>query len=129
DVGSDAALMLTLPRRARSAIATQAVGARLYFDADLTLPEHGAARAAPRRITLLWDASGSGASRDRAREFGVLDAYLKALRDVDVDLVVGRDRIEPARRFRVADGRWIALRQALAETAHDGASNLGALVA
>jgi tetratricopeptide (TPR) repeat protein len=44
-------------------------------------------------------------------------------------LVVGRDRVEPARRFRVVAGRWSELRQALADTAHDGASNLGALVA
>lgn len=129
NVGNDAALTVTLPRRTQSVVATQAVGPRYYFDADLALPDHGAPRIAPRRITLLWDASGSGTRRDRAREFAVLDAYLKALRDVDVDLVVGRDRVEPARRFRVAGGRWSELRQALAETAHDGASNLGALVA
>jgi Ca-activated chloride channel family protein len=129
NVGNDAAFTLTLPRRAQSVVATQAVGSRVYFDADLALPDHGAPRTAPRRITLLWDASGSGAGRDRAREFGVLDAYLKALHDVDVDLIVGRDRVEPARRFRVAGGRWTALREALAETAHDGASNLGALTA
>lgn len=129
NVGSDAALTLILPRRAQSVVATQAVGSRFYFDADLALPDHGAPRIPPRRITLLWDASGSGTSRDRAREFAVLDAYLKVVRDVDVYLVVGRDRVEPARRFRVAGGRWPVLRQALAETVHDGASNLGALVA
>ncbi len=128
-VGIDASLTLTLPRQTQHVIATQAVGPRFYFDADLALPDRGAPRAAPRRITLLWDASGSGATRDRTREFELLDTYLKALRDVDVDLVVGRDRVEPARRFHVAGGRWTALRQALAETAHDGASNLGALVA
>lgn len=129
NIGGDAALTVTLPRGAQSVVATQAVGPRFYFDADLALPDHGAPRPTPRRITLLWDASGSSAARDRARELAVLDGYLKALRDVDVDLVVGRDRIEPARRFRVAAGRWSELRQALADTAHDGASNLGALVA
>jgi len=91
-VGNDAALTLTLPRSAQGNVAIQAVGARFYFDADLPLPDHGAPRATPKRITLLWDASGSGAGRDRAREFALLDAYLKAIRDVDVDLVVGRDR-------------------------------------
>ena len=129
NVGSDAALTLTLPRRVQSFVATQAVGSRFYFDADVPLADHGAPRTAPRRITLLWDASGSSASGDRARELAALDAYLKALRDVDVDLVVGRDRVEPARRFHVAGGRWTELRQLLAETPRDGASNLGALVA
>ncbi len=129
NVGNDAALTLTLPRSAQSVVAIQPVGPRFYFDADLALPDHGAPRAAPRRITLLWDASGSGSARDRTREFAALDAYLKALRDVDVDLVVGRDRVEPARRFHVDGGRWTALRQVLAEAADDGASNLGALVA
>jgi tetratricopeptide (TPR) repeat protein len=129
DVGNDAELTLSLLRRAHNVVAIQAVGARFYFDADLALPDHGAPRSAPRRISLLWDASGSAAGRDRTREFAVLDAYLKALRDVDVDLIVGRDQVELARRFRVAGGRWAELRQALADTAHDGASNLGALVA
>ncbi|HKW82331.1 MAG TPA: VIT domain-containing protein, partial [Burkholderiaceae bacterium] len=129
NVGGDPALTVVLPQRAQGIVAMQAVGTRFYIDADLALPDHGAPRPAPRRITLLWDASGSAAGRDRSREFAVLDKYLKALRDVDVDLVVGRDRVEPARRFRVAGGRWSELRQALAETAHDGASNLAALVA
>ena len=129
NLGSDAAFTVLLPRHAQSIVAMQQVGPRFYVDADLALPDRGAPRPAPRRITLLWDASGSAAARDRSREFAVLDSYLKALRDVEVALVVGRDRVEPARRFRVAGGRWSDLRQALAETACDGASNLGALVA
>lgn len=77
----------------------------------------------------MWDASGSGARRDHARELAVLDGYFKALRDVSVHLIVGRDVAEAPRRFPVRGGRWDELRHALAGLAYDGATNLAALSA
>ena len=115
--------------REQSVIATQSVGDQTYFVADLPLAERSAPRAAPRRIALLWDTSGSGARRDHEREFALLDAYFKALRQVEVSLAMGRDTVEPPRRFVVQDGRWAELRQVLASAAYDGASNLSSLVA
>jgi hypothetical protein len=56
---------------------------------------------APRHVTVLWDASASRADAPRDREF----AFLRALAPcaTGFDLVVFRDKPEPARSFETAD--------------------------
>jgi len=122
-------LSITLSPRNEPLVATQTVGDQTYFYAELPVAQRMAARAAPRRIALLWDASGSGARRDHGREFALLDAYFGALRNAEVMLRVGRDVAEPAQRFGIRNGRWDELRRVLDGLAYDGASNLPALVA
>jgi hypothetical protein len=80
----------------------------------------------PKTLSILWDASASGRSRDRAREFAFLDAFFAAVRDVAVDLQRVRDVAMPRTSFEVKGGDWSALKDALAETVYDGATNLGA---
>jgi Ca-activated chloride channel family protein len=122
-------LSIDLPPRKAPLVATQVAAGQTYFYAELPVPLQTAARAAPRRIALLWDASGSGAQRDHGREFALLDAYFRTLRNVEVSLRVGRDVAEPVQRFSVKGGQWVELRRVLAGLAYDGASNLPALVA
>jgi Flp pilus assembly protein TadD len=122
-------LSVSWPQRQQPLVATQVAGAQTYFYAEVPAPVRSAPRTAPRRIALLWDASGSGATRDHGREFALLDAYFRALQNVEVSLQVGRDVAEPVQRFSVKDGRWVELRRVLAGLAYDGASNLPALVA
>ena len=102
-----------------------------YFYAGASVGAHvglrGIARPAPSRVALYWDASGSGALRDHAREFALLGAYFQRFRDVEVALVSFRDVPEPAQRFKVAGGDWAALRGVLEAMVYDGASNVGAL--
>lgn len=108
-------------------LSTQALEGHTYFLADVPVPERTAPRTPPRHIALLWDASGSGEQRDHGKEFALLDAYLGALDEVTVHLVVGRDRAEPVRQFTVKRGQWMALRQHLATLPYDGASRLDSL--
>ena len=122
-------LSVTLPARIQPLVATQTIGDQTYFYAELPMLQRIAPRAAPRRIALLWDASGSGARRDHGREFALLAAYFGALRNVEVTLRVGRDVVEPPQRFTVKDGRWDELRRVLDGLAYDGATNLPALLA
>ncbi len=124
-----AALEVAIAARTEPQLATQRIGDQTYFYAELPLAPRTAPRTAPRRIALLWDASGSGARRDHGREFALLDAYFRALRNTEVMLRVGRDVAEAPQRFIVKDGRWDELRQALSGVAYDGATNLAALVA
>ena len=98
----------------------------VYFHADVPLNAAGAPRAMPKRIDVVWDASGSAAARDRAREFALLDVYFQAMGDGEVTLVALRDAAEAPRTFRVRNGRWLALREALEWLPCDGATNLGA---
>ena len=97
---------------------------QVYAYAEIAAAEgaRGAARL-PRELNLVWDASGSGADRDHAREFALLDALFSAARDVRVTLTVARDTAEPARNFDVRAGDWQALRRTLERLPYDGASS------
>ncbi|TAN63495.1 MAG: DUF2135 domain-containing protein, partial [Magnetospirillum sp.] len=97
-----------------------------YFYADLPVPGAAAARPKPEHVALIWDASGSGAARDHAAEFALLDGYFKKLGNTEVTLVVVRDQAEPSRRFAVANGDWSDLRKGLETVAYDGASSQAA---
>lgn len=129
DYAGATSLDIAVPVRSAPVVATQNIGAQTYFYAELPVQPRSAPRAAPKRIALLWDASGSGARRDHGREFALLDSYFRSLRNVEVMLRVGRDVAEPAQRFAVKDGRWDELRRVLNGLAYDGATNLPALLA
>lgn len=116
---------LALPQA--PAVITQTRAGRHYFYANLAAPQAPAAvRPRPQNVALVWDASGSGAARDHARELALLDAYFRALGHTRVHLSLARDRAEPAGTFVVRDGEWSALRQVLQNVAYDGASSAAA---
>lgn len=102
---------------------------RAYAYAEIAAADTRAAPRLPREVQIAWDASGSGASRDHAREFALLDALFAAARDVRVRLVVARDVAEPAQAFDVRGGDWAALRRTLEKLAYDGASSPAAWAA
>ncbi|MDO4769808.1 MAG: tetratricopeptide repeat protein [Brachymonas sp.] len=106
---------------------TQTRAGRHYFYANLAVPQAPAvARPRPQDVALVWDASGSGAMRDHARELVLLDAYFRAIGNTRVHLSLARDRAEPAGTFVVRNGDWSALRRALQAVAYDGASSAAA---
>lgn len=122
---------VTLPRRHTPVVMTQRHTGREHFCAELPVDDAALApapRPKPRRLALLWDASGSAARRGRAGELALLDDYFRAIDQVEVVLHVGRDVIEPEQRFSVRGGQWHALRQVLEALPYDGASNLPALI-
>jgi hypothetical protein len=102
---------------------------KTYFHAEVAA-EAGADTAPavryPKTLSILWDASASGRSRDHAREFIFLGTFFAAARDIAVDLQRVRDVAEPAVKFEVKSGDWSALKKELDETVYDGATNLGA---
>lgn len=123
-------LQLRLPQAAATtAVALQTFGGQTYFYAEVAAPQASAPRPAPRRVALLWDASGSGAQRDHDRELALLDAYFQSLGSLEVVLLAVRDVAAPPETFTVSGGQWAALRQRLQTLAYDGASNLSALKA
>jgi tetratricopeptide (TPR) repeat protein len=102
-----------------------------YFYAELTSPRSDKAlRPKPAQLALVWDASGSGATRDHGREFALLDAYFKDLGDTQVNLLLARHdaQAEAAGSFTVHGGDWSALRTVLEQVAYDGATNPGAFL-
>jgi Ca-activated chloride channel family protein len=124
-LASASGLVLRWPVRTGDDVQVQRANGEAFFVAQVPLAGGEAPRPLPRRVGLLWDASGSGLQRDRGLELAVLDGYFRALGDADVRLVVLRDRGEAPRDFRVARGDWTALREALKATVFDGATDLG----
>ena len=96
-----------------------------YFVADVPVAAAAKPRRLPGSVGLLWDSSGSGATRRHDLEFALLDRYFRAVGSADVSLVRLRDRAEAPRSYRVRGGDWSALRRELEATVYDGATALG----
>ena len=122
-------LELDIPPAPGAQAYTQVFDAKTYFYADLPVPAREAARTLPAVVGLVWDSSGSGAARDHGREFALLDAYFRRMKNGEARLTRIRDSAEAAQSFSIVNGNWQALRAALESTAYDGATNLGAFVA
>lgn len=121
-------LEMEIPRDLAGNVYTQTRNGTTWFYADVPVTVLEQPRPRPRIVGIVWDASGSGASRDHAREYELLDAYLRWLGQAEVRLSVVRDAAEPARRFHVREGRWTELRAALESLPYDGATALGSFV-
>jgi len=121
-------LELQLPVSAQINSTYQRWQDKTYFYAELPMAASTAPRPAPKQLAILWDASGSGANRDHGRELAVLDAYFAAVPNLNVQLIVVRDKAEPALTFAVHQGNWQELRKTLDNLAYDGASNSAGFV-
>jgi Ca-activated chloride channel homolog len=121
------ALAVTIPSSDKPFAVVQRFEDKQYFHAELPVRTLKGARGAARVVQLVWDSSGSMAGRDVAKELGLLDAYLRALGNVEVRLVRVRDAAEPAERHRIVAGNWSVLRRSLEGTAYDGGTNLGSV--
>lgn len=128
--GSGSIEFMLTPSSTANAVQTEFFEGRHYFVADIPITIREAAREIPKSIGIIWDSSASARIRpgDGALEAALLDAYFKKMRDGTVRLTRIRDVAEPAQTFRIVNGDWRTLREALAATAYDGATNLGTFV-
>lgn len=126
DLAARGTLELALPAARAPFAQVQSFDGRTWFLAEVPLRAQSAPRTPLRRIAIAWDSSGSGEARDHGREFALLDAYFRWMKDGEVVLTRLRDAAEPGGTFRIANGDWLELRRALAGTVYDGATNLGA---
>ncbi|MES2823524.1 MAG: tetratricopeptide repeat protein [Pseudomonadota bacterium] len=95
-----------------------------YFMSEIPVSLSTELRSLPRIVGLLWDASGSGATRAIDAELTVLDQYFKAVKNVEVRLTRLRDRHEAIKIYQIVNGNWDGLRTELQATVYDGATNL-----
>lgn len=121
-------LEMAIPRDLAGNVYTTTRDGQTWFHADVPITVFEQPRPRPRIVGIVWDASGSGASRDHAREFELLDAYLRWLGQAEIRLSVVRDHAEPVRRFQMQEGRWTTLRAALESLPYDGGTALGSFV-
>jgi hypothetical protein len=132
DVALTEPLVVALPRAGeQDVIVEKAADGKTYFYLRHGLPAEvaAAAPAAPKRITVLWDGSGSRADADLGRQRRLLASCLARLgkNPVAVDLVVFRNVASPPQRFMVQDGRAEELLKAVAEVAYDGGTQMASI--
>ena len=127
-------LVIDLPQAApRNVIVEKSPDGKMYFYLRASLAARAAPEKpsplAPRRIAVLWDASGSRARQNHVRELRLLKAYLAALKagPVLVDLVVFRHVASPPQRFVIEKGDSRALLKAIEAVEYDGGTRLAAL--
>jgi hypothetical protein len=123
-------LRIALPDVPReSAVVEKDEDGRFYF-VITEFPVRPSARPAalkPSRVGIFWDASLSRDGADHAREVALLEAWMRRVGDVDVDLVVFRDVPEDPRPFAVRGGAAPPLVSFLEQLVYDGGTSLGSI--
>lgn len=129
DAASERDLLVRLPRLPDRWLSLEAAqgGGQTFFSLAERVPSPAAraARTAPRRIALAWDASGSRDGASTTRELAFLRRLLAAWPGTAVDLVVFRDRPERTQAFAAGDRD--RLEAALRAAPADGGTALDAL--
>ena len=121
-------LEVRVPVPERATVSTQTYEDKTYFRAEFPVPPvKPVKRQLPGKVALYWDASGSGAQRDKAQELALLGHYFKAMEQGTVDLIVFRDTPEKPQTFQVTAGDWAALKKHLESLPYDGATSFTGL--
>jgi Ca-activated chloride channel family protein len=94
-----------------------------------TVVEKKTAENPPKRITLLWDASGSRGHSDHQREFQLIQAYFSRWKtaSIAVELILFNNQAGKPRRFAVTKGNTDKLIEALSKVVYDGGTQMGAI--
>lgn len=99
-----------------------------YFYVLSTFPAHKKIeKPLPKKITILWDASLSGLSRNTAKELDLLDQYFDKLQDAEITLVNFSNTAQEPQSFVIHNGQSDRLHEVLQHTVYDGATQFGSL--
>jgi hypothetical protein len=120
---------LTFPKIDKPQLLTASKGTDSYLYGNIALEKQSLReKEKPKRIGILWDCSSSSQKRDFAKEFALLDAYFKEIKEVKVALTTFHIRSTPAIPFKVENGNWQELRQYLEKLVYDGATDPQAML-
>ena len=120
---------LTFPKIDKPQLLTATKGTDSYLYGNIALEKQSLReKDKPKRIGILWDCSSSSQKRDFAKEFALLDAYFKEIKEVKVALTTFHIRSSAAIPFKVENGNWQELRQYLEKLVYDGATDPQAML-
>ena len=120
---------LTFPKIDKPQLLTATKGTDSYLYGNIALEKQSLReKEKPKRIGILWDCSSSSQKRDFAKEFALLDAYFKEIKEIKVALTTFHIRSSPAIPFKVENGNWQELRQYLEKLIYDGATDPQAML-
>ena len=120
---------LTFPKIDKPQLLTATKGTDSYLYGNIALGKQSLReKEKPKSIGILWDCSSSSQKRDFAKEFALLDAYFKEIKEVKVALTTFHIRSSAAIPFKVENGNWQELRQYLEKLIYDGATDPQAML-
>jgi len=120
---------LTFPKIDKPQLLTATKGIDSYLYGNIALEKQSLReKEKPKSIGILWDCSSSSQKRDFAKEFALLDAYFKEIKEVKVALTTFHIRSSAAIPFKVENGNWQELRQYLEKLMYDGATDPQAML-
>ena len=120
---------LTFPKIDKPQLLTASKGTDSYLYGNIALEKQSLReKEKPKHIGILWDCSSSSQKRDFAKEFALLDAYFKEIKEVKVALTTFHIRSSSAIPFKVENGNWQELRQYLEKLIYDGATDPQAML-
>ena len=120
---------LTFPKIDKPQLLTASKGTDSYLYGNIALEKQSLReKEKPKRIGILWDCSSSSQKRDFAKEFALLDAYFKEIKEVKVALTTFHIRSSSAIPFKVENGNWQELRKYLEKLVYDGATDPQAML-
>lgn len=121
-------LVVALPRVGLRDVAVEESAGQWHFlasdEPEVVAP---ASPAHPRRVAVLWDASLSRARSDREPDLRFVEAWLRRLDTVTVDVVAFRNRPEATRTFEVRGGDATAVLAHLRSLPLDGGTSFRGL--
>ncbi len=125
----DKNIALLFPRIDKPQLITATNGNESYLYGNMTLEKQSLReKEAPKSIGILWDNSLSNEKRDFAKEYALLDAYFKEIKNTKVTLTTFHIRAAKPVIFDVKDGNWQELREYLEKQVYDGATDGNAMV-
>jgi hypothetical protein len=121
-------LMISFASSESTQVFVQETGpAETWFSAQVALPELRRKRPTIRTLGLLLDQSNSARLRDATRLWAALEAYLKTMPGVEVEVWSFALELKSEGSFEAEDGSWTALKERLQALPADGATSFGAL--
>ena len=98
-----------------------------YFFLNTSIEGNSKIKKNPKSIDLLWDASYSMFYKNKDKEFQLLDAYIKSIGDITINLVVFNNVIVQKKSFKIIKGNWSDLKNRLNAVIYDGGTSFNNL--
>ena len=123
----DEDIRIALPKLPEQLVSIEQDQGETYFVIHDAPPETEIHSKAPSRVALFWDASLSREAEDKTQELDFLRALLTRWKQVEIHVILLRDRTEVLGQFNIQKGNAQPLIEALEQVVYDGGTDLSAV--
>ncbi|MBL0135622.1 MAG: DUF2135 domain-containing protein [Chitinophagaceae bacterium] len=107
-----------------SEVAIQPADDGFYFMASQYMTGESRNREMPNSISIIWDVSLSGMTRDHKKEFEFLEALFKKKKNIHISLKALNNNFHTVGDFNIKNGDWTDLRKTIEKFTYDGGTDL-----